>query len=88
MACGKSGCGNVMCDRRVTRLDGNGYECDSYLCNDCVDALRTLAKRWKPDLTRRQVLTRVARFMTEDKPDPDDRTGTTRTEDIVEGLIT
>lgn len=54
MACNRSSCPNVMCDRY---LNGLGY-----LCNDCFSELRDWRTTWPEEMTAGEVEEKIKEF--------------------------
>lgn len=56
IACDRSGCKNIMCDRLI--LDGT-----QHICEECYDELLLYKKEWPKVMTKREIRDRIVGFM-------------------------
>lgn len=61
MACDRSGCENVMCDRCILGRS-------AYICWECFAELEEARKTWPDDMDPREVEPRIREFMASPKP--------------------
>lgn len=83
LACDRSGCSNIMCDRLIIIQD-NWY----YICGECLEELESKKNGWEPEITRTKMIKKIIKFMNCNVKDSYSRYDTTERDAMFRELTT